>query len=176
MKRRTVLGAALTAGVAALGVAGGVAWQRAGERRLEAESGGLWAMRFPQPSGGELVMASLRGRPLLLNFWATWCPPCVKEMPEIDRFQRDHPGVRALGLAVDNAPPVQAFLAKTPVSYAIALAGFGGSQLSRDLGNTAGALPFTVLFAADGRVAQRKLGETTYAELAVWAKALDSSI
>ncbi len=175
MRRRAALGAALTAGMAALGIAGGVAWQRAGERRIDEETGGLWAMRFPQPGGGELVMAALRGRPLLLNFWATWCPPCVKEMPEIDRFQRDHPGVRVLGLALDNAAPVQSFLVKTPVSYAIALAGFGGSQLSRELGNTAGALPFTVLFGADGRVARRKLGETSYAELVTWAKALDSS-
>ena len=184
MKRRSAFALGATA---LLGAATGAAWFVARERRraaaeersraaleaLHAETAGFWRMRFPVPGGGELETASLLGRPLLLNFWATWCPPCIKEMPEIDRFRRDQQGaVEVLGLAVDNAGPVQEFLARSPVSYRIALAGFGGTQLARELGNSAGALPFTVLFDAAGRVVQRKLGETHYAELQDWARGL----
>lgn len=133
----------------------------------------LWAQRFEQPGGGELLLSSLRGKPLLVNFWATWCPPCVKEMPQLDRFSRENPqGVQVVGLAVDGPTPVREFLKKTPVSFPIGLAGFGGTELARTLGNPAGGLPFSVLFDARGEVVQRKLGETHHDELMRWAAAL----
>jgi thiol-disulfide isomerase/thioredoxin len=155
-------------GAAAAGVAG---WY-ARESRFEAETGGLWEHRFPQPGGGELLMAAQRGRPLVLNFWATWCPPCVKEMPALDRFHRQFgpQGWQVVGLAVDGPAPVQEFLQRTPVGFAIGLAGFEGTDLSRRLGNETGALPFTALFGADGRILQRKLGETSFDELVGWAR------
>jgi thiol-disulfide isomerase/thioredoxin len=173
VKRHHVLGALVGLGAAAAGL-GGVLWRHGGLPPEPDDSGGLWAMRFPRPEGGELEMAGLRGRPLLLNFWATWCPPCVKEMPELDRFHRAWAaaGWRVVGLAVDGPTPVREFLARAPVGYAIALAGFEGTELSRRLGNERGALPFTVLFDAAGRIVQRKLGETHYDELVAWAKAL----
>jgi thiol-disulfide isomerase/thioredoxin len=132
----------------------------------------VWSLRFARPEGGELAMAALHGKPLLLNFWATWCPPCVREMPEIDRFARQFApnGWQVLGLAADQEKPVRDFLGRTPVSYPIALAGFEGIALSRQLGNDAGALPYTVAFGADGRVKHRHLGETRYEVLAAWAK------
>ncbi len=118
-------------------------------------------------------MAALRGRPLLLNFWGTWCPPCVKEMPELDRFARQFKaqGWQVVGLAVDNPKAVREFLARAPVSYAIGLAGFEGSDLARTLGNDASGLPYTVAFAASGNVLQRKAGATTLDELTRWAQA-----
>jgi thiol-disulfide isomerase/thioredoxin len=133
----------------------------------------LWQATFPQPDGEPLVMAQLRGSPLVLNFWATWCPPCVKEMPELDRFAREFAArdVRVVGLALDNAGPVRQFLQRTPVSYAIGLAGFEGTELARSLGNDRGGLPFTAFFDRRGRLAHRKLGETNYAELAGWVSA-----
>jgi thiol-disulfide isomerase/thioredoxin len=134
----------------------------------------LWQAKFTQPDGQVLVMSSWRGQPLVLNFWATWCPPCLKEMPEIDRFARQFKssGGRVLGLAVDNPSAVTAYLARTPVSYAIGLAGFDGTDLSRTLGNNSGALPFTVAINRAGQVAQRRLGETSFNELSQWAKSL----
>lgn len=170
MKRRTmVLG---TCAVAAGGA--GLGWQRRQEQNADEATGGIWQASFEQPSGGALDMAPLRGQPLVLNFWGTWCPPCVKEMPELDAFQRQFApqGWRVVGLAVDNPSAVREFLARSPVSYTIGLAGFDGSELSRKLGNAQGGLPFTVVFNKRGAVAHRKSGQTSLQELATWAKAM----
>ena len=169
-RRRTLL----FGGVAASAAAGGLGWAWWHEQqaaRFAAQTGGVWGLRFPQPGGGELVMQSLRGRPLVLNFWATWCPPCVKEMPDLDRFQRQfaRQGWQVVGLAVDAPTPVREFLARTPVSYPVGLAGLDGTSLSRRLGNEGGGLPFTVVFNAAGRVVQRKLGEASLEQMQLWA-------
>lgn len=171
--RRALLGAA-----AAAAVAGGLGWarwreQRAAEALALADDGGLWGLRFARPEGGELVLAELRGRPTVLNFWATWCAPCVQEMPELDRFHREFSarGWQVVGLAVDGPTPVRQFLARQPVSFPIGLAGLDGTDLSRRLGNPAGSLPFSVVFDAQGRPGQRKLGQTSFDELARWASA-----
>lgn len=159
MNRRTLL-------LGAVAAAGGVAtawWMRRHDARLER----LWSQRFQRPDGGELVMATLRGRPLLINFWATWCAPCVKELPAIDLFHREQGahGCGVVALAIDGPTPVREFLVKVPVSMPIGLAGLPGSDLMRELGNIQGGLPFSVLIDADGRLAWRKLGETTLEEL-----------
>ncbi|MBK6472871.1 MAG: TlpA family protein disulfide reductase [Betaproteobacteria bacterium] len=176
MKRRTLLMAG--AGTAAAGA--GVGWQlwrapagAGGPPLAEAELG-FWQSSFTQPDGQTLALAPLLGQPLVLNFWATWCPPCVKEMPELDRFAKTFAarGGRVVGLAVDNPTAVRQYLAKAPVGYAIGLAGFDGTQLSRNLGNSTGALPFTALFDRRGAVVQRKLGETSFDELIAWAQKL----
>jgi thiol-disulfide isomerase/thioredoxin len=171
MKRRWLFGGAA---LASLGAGIGVRqWQT--QRIGNAEpsiAGDFWGMSFPTVEGRPLPMSAFRGRPLLLNFWATWCPPCIKEMPEIDRFFRAQgpQGWQVLGLAVDKAGPVQAFLARNPVAYPIALAGFDGVEVSIALGNAGSGLPFTVAFGRDGAVARRKAGETNEAELSSWAR------
>ncbi len=175
-RRLLLLGAAGTAAAGA-GV-GWRLWQQATPAATasvpDAASNTFWQASFTQPDGQPLAMAALRGKPLVLNFWATWCPPCVKEMPELDRFARQFAGRggQVLGLAVDNPTAVRQFLARTPVSYAIGLSGFDGSELSRKLGNTTGALPFTAVFNRAGVLVQRKLGETSFDELGRWVQAL----
>ena len=169
MKRRRLAHLALAASATAA-LAAGVWWQR--QRRPETAA--LWQLQFDKPDGGVLQMASLRGQPLLLNFWGSWCPPCVAEMPELDRFARESAGAgwRVLGLAVDNPKAVREFLARHPVGYTIALAGFEGVGLSRQLGNAQGGLPHTVVFNAAGAVVHQKAGQTTLAELRQWTQSL----
>ncbi len=175
MKRRSVALAA--AGLAA--AAAGVAWQRRhtnAEAATEAAASpgvqALWQARFDRPDGPPLVMAELRGKPLVLNFWGSWCPPCVKEMPELARFHREFGprGWQVVGLAVDNPRAVREFLVKNPVPYTIALAGFEGSEMTRQLGNDKGGLPFTAVFKSGGGLQLVKAGETTFAELSGWAR------
>lgn len=166
----------LVGGAGLAAVAAGVGWQQWHER-----SGGAvslaqppWNGRFEMPGGGSLVMASFHGAPLVLNFWATWCPPCVREMPALDRLARSAAtrGVRVVGLAIDSPTPVRAFLARSPVSYPIGLAGFEGTELTRQLGNANGALPYTVVFDRLGRPVQHKLGESNFDELSGWVSSL----
>ena len=164
-RRTWVLGGA--GALAALAGIGGALWR---ETRPQVDEG-LWAMRFPTPDGGEIAMASFRSRPLVLNFWATWCPPCVREMPALERFQRAFAaqGWQVFGLAVDGPTPVREFLQRSPVSFPIGLAGLDGSSLSRRLGNDSGGLPFTAVFDAGGVLRHRHLGEASEALMRRWA-------
>lgn len=133
---------------------------------------GLWDLAWDTPQGTTLSMASFRGRPLLLNFWATWCPPCVEELPLINAFYQENKakGWQVLGLAVDSLAPVQLFLKKMPLDFPLGLAGLSGAELGRNLGNLTGGLPFSVVLGADGQVLQRKLGRLKAADLAAWVR------
>lgn len=170
-KRRSVLIGAVA--VVAAGAGASLAWHRrkpesAPVAPVSEAAGGFWAARFERPlGGGELVAASLRGRPLLLNFWASWCAPCVKELPELAQFQREFKaaGWQVLGLAIDSPEPVREFLKKMPLDFELGLAGLSGTELSRNLGNSQGGLPFSVAFDARGEVIWRKLGATNLEEL-----------
>jgi len=165
---------ALYVGVAALAAVGGagVAWKRQPVAVISQEAlNAFWASTFETPSGESLSMTVLQGRPLVINFWATWCAPCVEEMPIIDDFfrQNESKGWQVLGLAIDQPSRVRQFLSQFPVSYKIGLAGMNGTEVSRMLGNEAGGLPFTVVLDANGTLIQRKLGKLTPEEVNKWA-------
>jgi len=163
------------AGLAAAAIGAGTAWRRAGR---DAEDAGppevsidFWGLEFQGLEGAPVKMAGWRGRPLLLNFWATWCGPCVVEMPLLDRFSREQPsarGWRVLALAVDQPDPVRRFIAERTLSLPVALAGAIGLELSRRLGNVGGGLPFTVAFDSTGAAVQRRLGAVSAELLAAW--------
>lgn len=159
------------AGGLALAAGAGVAWWRLQPRETSANGSALWPLSFQTPQGQALAMASLRGRPLLLNFWATWCPPCVEEFPLLDAFHRQNSanGWQVLGLAIDQPSAVRAFLRKNPVGFPVAFAGLEGTELSKALGNLSGGLPFTVVFGADGSVRHRRMGRVSQDDLQQWA-------
>ena len=168
---------AMLAATALGGMGGGLWWS---SQSAQAAGDDLptdfWQQTFDTPAGKPLSLASYRGQRLVINFWATWCPPCVKEMPELNQFHQSQKALKAkgwqvLGVAIDGPTPVRDFLARTPVSFPIALAGFGGTELAQALGNKAGGLPFTVMIDAHGKLRQRKMGATHLKELQAWAKA-----
>ena len=164
--RRHLLMAGAGVGAAALGL--GLALRHNREPAVaSAQTEALWSARFDRPEGGELIAADYRGKPLLLNFWATWCAPCVKELPELGQFQREFAaqGWQVVGLAVDAPTPVREFLQKIPLEFPVGMAGLIGTDLARTLGNAQGGLPFSVAFAANGEILWRKLGATTLEEL-----------
>ncbi|MFL6665135.1 MAG: TlpA family protein disulfide reductase [Rhizobacter sp.] len=169
----------IAGGVGIVAAGAGVAWSlRQPATAVDDEAAvALWQMTFDKPGGGSLALETLRGHPLLLNFWATWCAPCVKEMPLLDRFYRDRQsaGWTVLGLAVDGEAPVREYLARLPISFPIGLAGMAGAELSRTLGNIGGGLPFTVVFDRAGKVADHKVGALDEAHLKRWDRQLASS-
>ncbi len=165
----------LTGGVAAAALAAGAGWAWWRHRLAEPSSpalDGLWSQAFAAPGGqAEVRMQAFQGKPLLLNFWATWCPPCVEELPMLNQFYEAQraKGWQVVGLAVDQDAAVQRFLQRTPLNFPVGIAGMSGTQLTRDLGNSAGGLPFTVVFGRQGDVQHRKMGQLLASDLQNWA-------
>ncbi|MGY0505628.1 TlpA family protein disulfide reductase [Luteimonas sp. e5] len=122
--------------------------------------------------GEQIALPLPEGRPVLINVWATWCPPCVREMPELADFARSQgrDGVQVIGVALDEAEAVAAWLQRQPSPYMH----FRDDASDRDagvvLGNPAGLLPYSVLVAADGRVLRQRLGPfSSKAEIEAWS-------
>ena len=167
-RRRMLWGA--VAGVAAVAGAG-LSWRQQAASSVMEPVPGFWAQQWQTPQDTNLAMQQFQGRPVLINFWATWCPPCVEELPLLDRFHTEQgpKGVQVLGLAIDRKEAVVPFLQRVPLQFPVALAGLSGTELGRALGNVTGGLPFSVLVASDGAVAQRKMGRVHAEDLVAWA-------
>lgn len=149
--------------VAAVAMGVGFAWWRRGAPAPEVALQDLWLAAWPRPDGTTLTLGAFRPGGLVLNFWATWCPPCVREFPQLDDFGKEWAarGWRVVGVAMDNAAAVQSFLLRHPVSFDIAVAGADALGWSRALGNEQGGLPFTAVFAPGGHLMAVIRGETS---------------
>lgn len=173
MKRRGLIYAGVGV-AAALAGAGSAYWRW----RLDAPAVGgpaesaFWASSLDGLDGQPVPLARFRGKPLLVNFWATWCPPCVEELPLLSRFHEEQRsrGWQVLGIAVDQPSAVRQWLQRSPLAFPVVLAGLQGTEMSRSLGNEAGGLPFSVLFGPRGEVLARKLGQLLPGDLQAWAR------
>lgn len=127
------------------------------------------------PDGKTVDTNSWRGKVLVVNFWASWCPPCVEEMPTLDQLQAEFlpQNVLFVGIGIDSPSNIRQFLEMTPVSYPIVIGGLEGSTLSKQLGNAQGALPYTIIIDAKGKATSSKLGKISEEEL---RKAIKSAI
>ena len=128
------------------------------------------ALVLPDAEGQPVSLARFDGKPVLLNFWASWCPPCVNEMPVLDAFARTHPEFHVVGIAVEPAQAVRDYLAEHPVSYPILVGSESSPDESRQFGNQRSVLPFTVLLGADGRMRKRHTGAFNTDELEEWVR------
>jgi thiol-disulfide isomerase/thioredoxin len=166
-RRRWLYGA--VAGAATVAGAGFAWWERKAAHQAPEDT--LWRLSFDAPGKTVVNMQAFLGKPLLLNFWATWCPPCVEELPLLSRFyeQNISKGWQVLGLAADNAVAVEEFLKRIPIQFPVALVGMEGVALSKALGNVSGGLPYTLVVGANGKVSQRKMGRVSAEELAQWS-------
>lgn len=130
-------------------------------------SAGFYDRTLPDVKGESVAMAKWKGQALVLNFWATWCAPCVEEMPELTALQKEiePKNIQILGIGIDNPASISAFAEKYQIGYPLYVAGIDGSELSRQMGNQAGGLPFTVLLDASGKVRKTYLGRLKMDEL-----------
>lgn len=169
-RRHLIWGAGAAAAVAGVGLA---MWRFEPLAVPDADSHPVWGQQFETPAGVALAMGAFRGRPLLLNFWATWCPPCIEELPMINTFWRENApkGHQVVALAIDQPSAVRRFLERQPLGFPVGLAGLEGTNLAKSLGNAAGGLPFTVFFKADGSIWRQKMGQLTPDDLTQWRAA-----
>ena len=135
----------------------------------------FFANPWQTPDGKSADTEKWRGKVLVVNFWASWCPPCVEEMPTLDKLQAEFKGQNVLfvGIGIDSPSNIREFLEKTPVSYPIVIGGLEGSNLSKQMGNSQGALPYTIIINAQGKSTNSKLGKISEEEL---RKAIKSAL
>lgn len=115
----------------------------------------------PQP------LSQWKDKALVVNFWATWCGPCVDEMPELSALQTEvaPSNIQILGIGIDSTSNIAQFASKYKITYPLYTGGIDATELSRQFGNKAGGLPFTVLVGRDGRVKKTYLGRLKIDEL-----------
>ena len=110
----------------------------------------------PDLSGSIHTLSSHRGKVVILNFWATWCPECVKELPSLSAFAEANKDVVVLGIASERDPEtVRKFLSSAPVAYPVLLDASGDIFVRKYLIR---ALPTTVIVDRNGMIADRLYG------------------
>jgi thiol-disulfide isomerase/thioredoxin len=120
----------------------------------------LFASKLPNPDGISQVLSQYKGKIIVLNFWATWCPPCREEMPELSELYTAYKNknVVVLGIAIDELSLVKDFSIATPVSYPLFAAENEGMELGNNLGNNKGVLPYTIIINPTGNVVDTYFG------------------
>ncbi len=127
----------------------------------------FFANPWQTPDGKSVNTEQWRGKVLVVNFWASWCPPCVEEMPTLDKLNAEFSSKNVLfvGIGIDSPSNIREFLKNTPVSYPIVIGGLEGSILSKQMGNSQGALPYTIIINSNGKASSSKLGKISEDEL-----------
>ena len=129
--------------------------------------GALYAQSMNDAAGKPQALSQWKGKALVVNFWAPWCAPCVQEMPELAELAKELAGknISVIGIGIDSPTNIAQFADKFKISYPLYVAGMSGTDLSRQFGNSAGGLPYTVLIGADGQVKKTYLGRLKFDEL-----------
>ena len=137
----------------------------------------LFAESMNDAAGKRQALSQWQGKPLVVNFWAPWCGPCVQEMPELDQLagQLAAKQIHVIGIGIDSPSNIAEFAAKFKISYPLYVAGMSGTEMARGFGNAGGGLPYTVLIGADGQVRKTYLGRIKFEQLKADLAALPPS-
>jgi len=141
-----------------------------GDRRIDLE--------LPDVRGRNQSLAQFDGAPLIINFWATWCPPCIRELPMLDAWhgRRNNDGTAVLAIAIDaDTDAVIGFAEDLALTLPVWIAFPGKVDVSTHFGNHRSVLPFSVLLSADGRVLAQRAGELDEKLLRQWAELAKSA-
>jgi thiol-disulfide isomerase/thioredoxin len=127
----------------------------------------LMAQTLPDQSGAPQRFDQWQGKILVVNFWATWCAPCVKEMPALSALQTELSGqpIQIIGVGIDSPANIREFVAKYKITYPLMVAGMAGAKITRAFGNQVGGLPFTVIIGKQGEIQKTYTGELNMADL-----------
>lgn len=125
----------------------------------------LFAQNLPDLAGQSQPLSKWQGKPLLINFWASWCGPCVEEMPELVALHHEMPDLQIIGIGVDAADKLADFAAKQKIDYPLYVGGSSAIGVMRDLGNVVGGLPFTLLVSPNGSIQKTYIGALDFAVL-----------
>ncbi len=127
----------------------------------------LFATTLPDENATPQALKQWQGKIIVLNFWATWCPPCREEMPELSALHTEYQdkNVVVIGIALDEIDLIKTFDEENDISYPLLAAEDIGSQLAFNLGNDKSALPYTVIIKPDGSVANTYFGRISKALL-----------
>ena len=130
---------------------------------IEAAAQALMLAPLTDLSGKAQTLSQWRGKVLVVNFWATWCPPCREEIPLLMKVHKKYAanGVEFVGIAFDNAAKVREYVAEMNIDYALLISGPETLAISKDLGNPVGVLPFTVVLNRTGKVVYTHAGALT---------------
>ena len=167
MNRRQLLS---ICGISLLALLGGVLtsqWISKAGLASEPSVKAFFANSWQAPDGKPVNTSEWQGKVLVVNFWASWCPPCIEEMPTLDLLSQEslQQNVLFVGIGIDSPSNIREFLKSTPVSYPIVIGCLEGSNLSKQMGNTQGALPYTVIINPKGKATYTKLGKISEEEL-----------
>lgn len=184
MKQPLALGLAIAAGVATLATIGWLGFRLIEENHLpaghsptglissqqlppeqgQAQADAIMALTLPDLDGRPQAIAQWRGKVLVVNFWASWCAPCVQEMPAFSRLQREFAaqGVQFVGIGIDEVANMRTFVKATPVAYPLLMADPAGGQTPAV---QVKGLPYTLVIGRDGQLEGSRLGRLDEARL-----------
>lgn len=152
-----------------VGTAAAVAGALLGPLALQSGSGaaGLLSTIFPDLDGQARRLLDWKGRVTVTNFWATWCAPCLEEIPLLVSLREKYRsrGVEILGIGIDHPTKIREFAANYRISYPLLIGDARALEVMRQLGNQAGVLPYTVVLDRSGAIVHRKLGAFQEGEL-----------